>query len=157
MLTALLLASTLVAQRPTSFDPDAFRFERTSAGACQLSPLRLELSALGEMGDVGERVAQDSCYTQDRGSEVRSSRASLTVTVTPITGFTLFGEALELSLDTVLIPGDLATGRLDELFVSPAIHLPERWQWAIDDASHVALAVGGAAILTTVLVSLLDK
>lgn len=138
-------------QNPAALLPDI----SPESDDCWASPLRLKLVDLVQTGRIAHAIAARGCDQRVRFDPLRDLRRSTTFGRTHLADLHLLGEKFELRLDVIVRPGSSLTGDRDELFVVPVLDLPEKWDWFIDDATHVALAVGTAAVITSILIQLL--
>lgn len=119
---------------------------------CFVEPLKLTLPEVASLGWVQGEVARHHCLQRTDASLTPLLRRPYPVGKTRLGQLHLFGERLGFGFDVVVRPG--ALGRPDDIYAVPALDLPERWMWVIDRATYPAVVVGGAAILTTVILEL---
>ena len=124
------------------------------ATECLLEPLQLELTEVIGLGRIQDQVAKNHCLRHLQ-ADMRHPNTMLPRVVgkTRLGKFRLFGEQLGFGFNVVMVPGTL--GSPDFLYTTPAIDLPEEWLKVRDMATYPVLAVGGALMMTTVIMKLL--
>lgn len=139
---------------------------------CATETYELHLSDYLRFGDVVAR-AQRHCATMNLPDAPGFPGRSYIIGRTELMRFRLLGEEFGLNLNLVNQPrGALGTGQgfdagqfganrgsfgNDQLFVAPALDLPDSWDRAIDRAAGPAALVGGVALTTAVILGLLGK
>ena len=141
-----LLVASLSPITPSADDPSP------ATSGCWVEPLQLSLADLAAFGRIQEQYTRSHCLRQPGASLAYDNHRSLTVGETELGNFWLFGEQVGVKLDVVVFRGQ--RGEPDRMVVVPALRLPEQWMWAIDRATYPVLIVGGAAIVTTVILDL---
>ncbi len=122
---------------------------------CWVEPLKLSLPELAAMGRLEQQLAQSYCLRQPGASFVRHLNRYITVGQTRFGTFNLFGEKLGFGLDVVVNPGVL--GHPDVAYAIPSFDLPPAWDRALNTMTYPVLIVGGTAMMTYVIVSLLSE
>lgn len=132
---------------PPALAPPA---EPTADTGCWYAPLELRLVDYLRTGDIVERVRRRHCLRRGDQRLELPRRGPFVVGKTRFGRFTLFGQQLGYGLDVVVRP----TREGDLMYATPALDLPEPWLLAIDKATYPVLVVGGAVVLTTVILQL---
>jgi hypothetical protein len=148
----VLVCSVLLA---VSAPPEAMPLTPPPPERCWVMPLRLTLPELAAMGRVEEQYARSYCMRQPGASYARHLNRPFTLAQTRFANFSLFGERLGFGFDLVVQPGML--GAPDRVYTVPSFDLPPSWAWALDTATYPVVIVGGAAIVTTVIIELLRE
>jgi len=160
MLAQLLSMSLIAATNPMDPPP-------TEMG-CAL-PLRLSLSDLASMGNVGRRLTQPDCLASRDSSAIRFyvlAKQSVPVASVILGSFKIAGETVSYGLNLRLASEQRTHGMLpgrywrngsglEEVRLSPTLVLPPQWQRAVDTATYPVLILGTAAIGTAVILRLL--
>lgn len=120
---------------------------------CGNRPLELHLGDMLLWGQTMDRLKDSDCRQQIY-EPFRRPEHSYAVGRMPLGSFRLFGERLTVSLDVVNLPGNWRRGERDQLFLVPAIQLPPQWAAVMEQITYPVLIVGGAAVLTAVIVEL---
>ena len=123
---------------------------------CLTGPLELRASDYLTMGQVAQTWATESCQRFIGNAERPPYFGNQVIGKTRFGRFSLFGQQLGWGLNVVTRPGT-RIGEPDLMYAAPAIDLPESWQRAIDRATVPVIAVGGAVVLTSVLLGVLGK
>ena len=127
-----------------------------AADDCLGGPLTLRMTDYLRMGNVMDTWASQGCSRLVGNAERPPFFGNYVIGTTRIGRFNLFGEQLGWGVNVVTRPGT-RIGEPDQMYAVPALDLPEPWQRAIDKATVPALAVGGAVVLTSVLLGILGK
>jgi hypothetical protein len=147
-MTAGVLAFALMLGQPVA-DPLA----PPPHDECWVEPLQVSLAELAMMGRIQEQVVHRHCSRWVRADYPRFSGRRFVVARTRISDFRLFGEQLSFGFDVVVRPG--GTGRPDDIYATPVLDLPEKWDRVIDKATYPALAIAGTAVITRIIVNIL--
>ncbi len=123
---------------------------------CLTQPLELRASDYLTMGRVAETWTAQSCQRFIGNAERAPYFGNQVIGRTRFGRFSLFGQQLGWGVNVVTRPGT-RIGEPDQMFAAPALDLPPSWQQAIDKATVPVLAVGGAVVLTSVLLGVLGK
>ena len=122
--------------------------------SCWTAPLQLSFAESLKTAEVAQKVAATHCARAPALTGVPTSLASFTVARTRIGKLRLAGQDLPVGFNVVVRP--VGPGRPDSIYMVPAVDLPPEWTEAIDLATYPALAVGGAVVLTSVLLQLVQ-
>lgn len=133
--------------------PDSSGIPAPQRRGCWVDPLELTLVDVALMGRIAKQVAESHCYRRRDADAMRHMRHPYTVGRMRFASFTLFGRRLHIGLDVVVNPSEFGN---DTMFAAPALDLPEEWELAIDRATYPVLILGSAALLTAVVVNLLQ-
>ncbi len=122
---------------------------------CWVEPLKLTLPELATMGGIEQQLANSYCLRQPGASFVRHLNRYFTVGRTRFGTINLFGEKLGFGFDVVVNPGVL--GHPDVAYAIPSFDLPPAWDRALNTMTYPVLLVGGTAMMTYVIVSLVSE
>jgi hypothetical protein len=139
---------------PAPFSPP----QETIMGAddCITGPLQLRATDYFTMGQVANRITTQGCSRLIGNAERPPHFGNYVIGRTRFGRFNLLGEELGWGINVVTQPGT-RIGEPDLMYATPALDLPEKWQRRIDQATVPVIAVGGAVILTSVLLGVLKK
>jgi len=136
-----------------------------SAGGeeCWTQPLQLTLPELAGMGGIANQLWRNHCLQKEGGAFARYVNRPMVVGKARLGKLTLFGQQVGFGVDVFYRPALFAgDGRLrpdflerpEDLYPVPGLDLPEPWMLAVEKATYPVLAVGSAAMITYVLMSL---
>ncbi len=153
MLTLALLFF-VAAPSPAPFSPPEAL--PPAADDCLTGPLQLRAVDYFTMSQVADTMNRHGCQRLIGGAERPPFFGNYVVGRTQLLRFSLFGEQLGWGINVVTRPGT-RIGEPDLMYAAPALTLPESWQRAMDKATVPVIAVGGAVVLTSVVLGILGK
>lgn len=118
---------------------------------CWTEPLQLELHEFVLAGKFMNEGLRHRCQVKSSADSVHFYMGPTRVGTHRLASFKLFGKTLGLDVNAMVAPDQY---KPDFYYVAPGLDLPEEWDRAIEQATTPILLVGGAAILTTVIVEL---
>lgn len=157
-----MLVSMLVGAEPT-FGPTT----PPETTECVTEPMQLELHEFVMSGNVMTQVVKQRCRVNSSADAVHFYITPTRVGTRRLATFQLFGRQLGLDLNAMVVasqPGGFSFGQnavlgpgqngQDFYYVAPGLDLPDDWERALERTTTPILVLGGAAILTTVIVNL---
>lgn len=134
---------------------------------CRAEPYALELRDYLSFGDLVDRSRREHCALRHVADVPFGPGRIYRIGRTPLLRLRLFEQEFGLNLDVVVqrSPGmfnatgfDVVDGsQRDRVFATPSLDLPDSWDRVIDQAATPAVLVGGAALMSAVVVQMLRR
>jgi hypothetical protein len=149
-MTPVLVVSLLLGLTAPSASP--MPAPDPTANDCWVQPLKVTLPELALMGAINEQLRSSYCLRNPGASYLRHLERPIKVGETRLGELHLFGETFRYGFDVVWQPGYLI--HPDNIYAVPALDLPPAWTRTMDTLTYPALAIGGAAMMTYVIMQL---
>ncbi|MEL6760490.1 MAG: hypothetical protein AAFP04_08780 [Myxococcota bacterium] len=163
MTSFALLAAVALATPTEAAEHDGFE----SSDPCRAELYALELRDYLRFGDLVERSRREHCALRHFADAPFGPGRIYRIGRTPLLRLRLFEQEFGLNIDVVVqrSPGmfnatgfDVVDGsQRDRVFATPSLDLPESWDRVIDQAATPAVVVGGAALVSAIVVQMLRR